>query len=47
MGGTVAENFRTKGAWGIHLNAPDNNQAYYGYWRTAGVQLRLTYTINI
>jgi hypothetical protein len=42
---TVAENFRTKGAWGICLVPPNDNIGYYGYWRAAGVQLRLTYTV--
>jgi hypothetical protein len=43
---TVAENFRTKGAWGIHLVAPDDSIAYYSYWRTSPVpQLRLTYRV--
>jgi hypothetical protein len=42
---TVAENFRSKGAWGIHLKAPNDDIGYYSYWRAAGVQLRITYRI--
>lgn len=44
---TVAGNFRTRGAWGIHLKAPDNNLAYYSYWRNNPVpQLRFTYRVS-
>ena len=43
---TVAENFRARSAWGIHLAAPDDSIAYYSYWRTSPVpQLRITYRV--
>lgn len=42
---TVAENFRARNAWGIHFAAPNDDIGYYSYWRTSGVQLRLTYTV--
>ena len=41
-GGTVADNFRSKGAWGICLHAPDTSIGWYSYWAPQP-QLRITY----
>jgi hypothetical protein len=46
QGVVVSEWFRTGGAFGIHLKAPDDNINYYSYWRPGGCQLRITYTVE-
>jgi hypothetical protein len=43
---TVAGNFRSRNAWGIHLKAPSDSLAYYSYWRNSPApQLRVNYTV--